>query len=181
MGNRSKKKQIREKPNKKRSWLATMPVGLCAVMIVVGFIVGVVFVAIQWHEGAIIERNEAVSVTASYAGHTKVMTGKGIYDIQFVFHDHEALNMPEIFWGDGVKSALEQLQENEKLTMLLHPNSNKIWEIRTGECVILFFEDAKCLQKNDNIAGSVVMGTLGCLFIGMGIVSLLLQWKERRR
>lgn len=179
MPKRRKKKQ---KVCTKRSWIIDIPVGVCIFFVVVGIIIGNLFVIVTWHEGALIDINEAIPVTASFDSYMIHHSPKGfLNEIGIYFSDYEKLYMDGAYFNIDVENALNDLQRGEKVDLLLHPNSGYIWEMKSDENVILSFDDAKMRTCSENIAFSVILGTVGYLCAGLGIVSLFLKIREWRR
>ena len=82
------------------------------------------------------------------------------------FSDHEKLYMDGACFNMDVESALDNLKSGDKAELLLHPNSDYIWEMKCDETVILSFEDAKTRIRSENIAFSAILGAFGYLCAG---------------
>ena len=176
------KKRKKTKVRTKRSWIVDIPIGVCIFFVVVGIIIGNVFVILTWHEGKLIDKNEAISVAATFESYTLHHSPKGsLNEVGIYFSDHVKLYMDGACFNIDVESALDNLKSGDKAELLLHPNSDYIWEMKCDETVILSFEDAKTRIRSENIAFSVILGAFGYLCAGLGVVSLLLQFKERGR
>lgn len=179
MPERRKKKQ---KARRKYSWITDIPIGVCVFFVVAGIIIGNVFVIGVWHEGKLIDKNDAIPVTAAYESYTIHTSPKGsLNEVGISFIDHEKLYMDGACFNIEVENALAALQSGEKVDLLLHPNSGYIWEMKSDESIILSFDDAKTRIRSENIAFSAILGTFGYLCAGLGIVSLLLKSRQWRR
>lgn len=177
MSEKKKKPKVRTK----RSWIVDIPISMCIYFVIAGIIIGNVFVIITWHEGKLIDKNEAISVSATFESYTLHHSPKGsLNEVGINFSDYEKLYMDGTCFDVDVESALDNLQSGDRAELLLHPNSDYIWEMKCDETVILSFEDAKTRIRSENIAFSAILGTFGYLCAGLGVVSLLLQFKERR-
>ena len=175
-------KRKKRKVRTKRSWIVDIPISVCIFFVAAGIIIGNIFVIRTWHEGKLIGKNEAISVSATFDSYTLHHSPKGsLNEVGIYFSDYEKLYMDGACFNIDVESALDTLQSGDKIELLLHPNSNYIWEMKCDKTVILSFEDAKTRIRSDNIAFSAILGTFGYLCTGLGVVSLLLQFKERRR
>lgn len=177
-----KKFKSKKKHKTKRSWLLDIPIGACVIFIVVGIILGNVFVILTWHEGKMIDKSEAISVVGVYDSYTLHHSPKGsINEIEIRFIDREKLYMDSAYWNTATRAALDGLDSGDTVSMLIHPISKYIWEMRTEEDVILNFQDAKSGVLAENLGFSIILGTFGYLSAIMATVSLILQLSERRR
>ena len=177
-----KKFKSKKKIKTKRSWLLDIPLGACVFFIVVGIVLGNVFVILTWHEGKMIDKSEAISLSGVYDSYTLHHSPKGsINEIEIRFIDREKLYMDAAYWNTAVKDALDDLDSGDTVSMLIHPISNYIWEMKTEENTILSFEDAKSGVFAENLGYSIIVGTFGYFCAIMGTVSLILQLIERKR
>ena len=176
------KKRKKSKVRTKRSWIVDIPISVCIFFVVGGIIIGNVFVIATWHDGKLIDKNEAIPVSATFESYTLHHSPKGsLNEVGIYFSDHEKLYMNGACFNIDVECALDTLQSGDKTDLLLHPNSDYIWEMKCDETVILSFEDAKTRIRSENIAFSAMFGTFGFLCAGLGVASLVLQFRERRR
>ena len=172
------KKRNKKKPmRKKRSWLIDTPVWL----FVLGLLLSTVFPYIIWHEGELIERNEAIPCSATLKSYVMLGSPRGpLNRVELRFTDHDSLDMDAAYFDADIQNKLD-LYRGETVDMLLHPNSNNIWEMKCGDTVILAFEDAKSGMLYDNIGMTVILGGFGCFVVIVMVISLCLKWKERKR
>ena len=174
----NKKKSMR----KKRSWLIDTPVWVCVILFVLGLLLCTVFPYIVWYEGELIERDEAIPCSATLESYVKRHSprGGGLNRVELRFTDHDSLDMDAAYFDADIQNKLD-LYRGETVDMLLHPNSNNIWEMKCGDTVILAFEDAKSGILYDNIGMTVILGGFGCFVVIVMVISLCLKWKERKR
>ncbi len=174
----SKKRKVK----KKRSWIIDIPISVCIFFIVIGIIIGNLFVLGSWYGwGKLIEKSETIPVAATFKSYKKYSSAKGSLDeIEIQFTDYEKIYMDGACFNVEVEEALDKLQSGDKMDLLLHPNSGDVWEIKSEETVILSFEDARTRMRSENIVFSV-LGTIGYLCVAMGTVSLILQLIVRRK
>ena len=172
----------KKKIKTKRFWLLDIPISACVFFIVVGIILGNVFVILTWHEGKIINKSDAVSVVGVYDSYTLHHSPKGyLNEIEIRFIDREKLYMDSAYWNTTVQDALDDLDSGDTVNMLIHPILEDIWEMKTEENTILSFEDAKSGVLAENLGFSIILGTFGYFCAIMGAVSLILQLVERKR
>ncbi|MBE6789353.1 MAG: hypothetical protein E7539_06800 [Ruminococcaceae bacterium] len=174
----NKKKRRRTKI----SWIADIPVGVCIFFIIIGIIIGNVFVIGTWHWGKLIDKSEAIPITATFESY-KMRFGKSgsVNEIEIYFRDKQKLCIDGACIDIDVETALENTKQGDRVDLLLHPNSEYIWEMKTKEAVILSFADAKSRMRSENIGFSVILGATGYLCAIMGAISLLIQAVRRRK
>lgn len=176
------KKKRKKKIKTKRSWIVDIPIGACIFFIIVGIVLCTVFIFITWNEGRLIDKSEAISVSATFDSYTMHHSPKGsLNEIEIRFKDREQLYMDSAYFSATIEDSLDQLDSGEQLHMLLHPSSEYIWEIKTERDTILYFEEAKEGVLVENLGFSIVLGTFGGLCAIMGTTSLILQLVERKR
>lgn len=171
--------------NKKRfrtkwSWIIGIPISACIFFIVFGLLIGNVFVIGTWYWGCVIDENEAISVSTSFDSYEVRYRKAAVSEICVTFRDHEALFIDGACVTSEIENVLDTLKGGDKVDLLLHPNSNDIWQMKRGEDTILSFEDSKNQMLYDNIGFSVI-GSFGYFCAALGIVSLVLQRKERKK
>ena len=177
-----KRKKNPQKVRAKRSWIIDVPIFVCIVFLIMGLLIGNVFVFIIWHEGKLVDKEETISVTASFDSYTILTSPKGsLNEVRIEFRDREALYVDGACFDGAVGRALNSLQSGETVELLLHPISNYVWEMTGGEGVILSFDDAKMRTRSENVSMSVLLGSFGYFCIGFSGVSLLLKARERRK
>ena len=175
-------KKKKRKNKVKRSWILDVPIGVCALFIIMGIVLGVVLVSITWREGKLIDKSEAISECGIYESYIKHHSAKGsLNEIEIRFCDRESLYMNAAYWDTDIEASFDKLDSGERLYMLVHPISEYIWEIETETETLLRFDDAKHGTYVENIEFSIILGTFGCITLVMGAVSLILQLLERRR
>lgn len=175
---KKKKKHIRIK----KSWITDVPIGVCIYFIMIGIALGNVFVIGTWHWGKPIERDEAICVSCTFKSFD-FHYGRygGVSEVSIEFTDHDTLYIDGAVFSADMEESLEKLTDGEVVDMLIHPNSEYVWEMKVGSDIILSFDDAKNGMVLENIAFSVVLGTF-CYFCAvLGIVSLLVRYVEYRR
>ena len=185
MGNKSKaqKPGYKTRTSKKRSWIVDIPIWCCIYFIVIGMVLGYVFINVTWRERALIEQSEAIPVTATYDSHivrTSARSGS-VSEVEVRFDDFEKCYIPGACVWEENETALKTLQSGEKVQLLLHPNSGDIWEMKREGNTILSFSDARQRMRTDNIGLTVLGGIVGYLIAITGAVSLILQWREHRK
>lgn len=159
------------------------PVAIAIMLIVVGVIMGTIFVFGTKYWGKEIQRKDAVAVSAEYESY-KLNYGfmrkrRELNQIVLNFNGYNTLYIDGACASEEVLEEIKTLSKGAKLDMLVHPNSDTVWELKHHGNTILSFENAK---KN------ITMENKGFIFLGMfmyfcalyGFVSLLMRWVEAR-
>ena len=163
------------------SWFTNIPIGVCIFFIVIGLLLGNVFVIVTWHEGKLIDRSEALPITSTFRSYTTHTSPKGsLNEIEIFFYDRESVCMRGACIKADVIESLEKLQSGDKVDLLLHPISNYVWQMQSEEETILSFETSRRQILTENIAFSGI-GVFCYLLAIMGAISLFVQWKECRK
>ena len=175
-------KKNKKRIKTKRSWIVDIPIGACLFFIIIGIILSTVFVFVTWHEGRLIDKSEAVPVSATFDSYIMHHSARGsLNEIEICFKDRKSLYMDSAYFNSTVQDSLDQLDSGEQLDMLLHPISEYIWEIKTDRDTILHFEDAKEGVLVENLGFSIILGSFSCFCSVMGTISLVLQLVEKKR
>ncbi len=175
------KKGNRKTVKSKRSIFADMPLGMSIAFIILGLIIAVVFNLDSMYFNRMIEREDAIAATGSFESYEYLYSpkGGGVSEVRIYFSDREELYLDS--YRVEMDEKLEALERGEKLDMMLHPNSEYIWEISSEDGVIIAFDDIKSIARTDNILFSVILGGFGLFYAVMGIVSLLVKCRKYKK
>ena len=169
MGKRRKKQEI--------------SIGTAVMLLVFGLILGSIFVFGSQYWGEPIQREDAIEISATYEAY-EINPGKirkhHIKQIEITLADHSSVYIDGACVSEKVKDELKALPEGEKVDMLVHPNSDTVWELKHGNKTILSFEESQKDIKNENI-GFIILGIFMyfCAVIGFG--SLLMRGVKARK
>ena len=157
-----------------------MPVGYAVVLLVIGLSLGTVFTFGVQYWGEPIERGDAVSVSASFESY-RIIHGRwsSINEIVLRFEDREQLSIDGACVSEAVLDGVEALREGALLDMLVHPNSDTVWELKHGGEVILLFEKSQKSIRAEN-TGFAFLGVFEYFCAAMGLGSLLMRLKKRK-
>lgn len=100
--------------------------------------------------------------------------------VELRFTDWEKLFIDGAVYQVGFEDALERLNIGDTMELLIHPNSDDIWQITCAEEKILTFSDAKERMRSDNIFFTV-LGVSGYAMALLGAVSILVRWHKKRK
>lgn len=162
-----------------------LPIGVAIFFIVVGLILGTVFTAGMLYWGSPIEREDAINVSATYDSY-RIIHGRShssTSEIRIFLNECDSLCIDGACVSEEVINGVKAIPKGARLDMLVHPNSDTIWELKNGDKTILSFEESQKDIKGENI-GFGIFGMLmyACAVFGGG--SLLMRWtraKKRKR
>lgn len=167
---------------KRRRSQDPMPVGVAIFFVVVGLIIGTVFIFGNRYWAKPIQKTDAIQTSARYEGyeiHRKWNT-PNIKEIKIILTDKSAVYIDGACVSDEVKKAIVDLPEGATVNMLVHPNSDTVWELKHGGRIILPFEEAQKDIKNENI-GFTCLGVFMYFCAAYGGGSLLMRYIRARK
>lgn len=170
----------------RRQVLSAYSVKMPAIFAAICFFIGTVFAFGMWYWGETINKSEAISDTAIFESY-KIDRGNvlqngpysSIKTIEINFSDREKSFIDGASASRDVLDALEDLRQGETVRLLIHPNSNTIVEMKSGNKTVLDFDDSMGDLRLENIGFSV----LGVFMYGIAvccIVSVVRLIKERK-
>lgn len=157
-----------------------IPVSFCIFLIIAGILVGSAFFVDTMYLKKPIDREEAIPTSGIYDTY-ELYYGKtgAVNDVCIFFVDGDKCYINAASLNIQVEETLDTLVRGDEVEMLLHPNSNDIWELKRGQTMILDFDDAARQMRGDNI-GFNFLGTFCMTWVLIGVISLLLQFGRRK-
>ena len=174
-------KKAYKKKNKrvrKRNVFADIPVWMSIVFILFGVVLGSIFAYDCLYLGKIIDREDAIVARGTFDSYEYSYSPKSgaVSEVQINFIDRETLYLDA--YHTEMDEKLERLEPGEQLDLLLHPNSEYIWEMTTEDDVVLSFDDAKSrTQLEKSFFGVILVGFCFVCTL-MGVVSLCVKCRE---
>lgn len=160
-----------------------MTFGTAVMLLVVGLILGSIFVFGSQYWGEPIQREDAIEVSAIYEAY-EINPGKirkhHIKQIEITLTDHSSVYIDGACVSEDVKDGIKTLPEGAKVDMLVHPNSDTVWELKHGDKTILSFEESQKDIKNENI-GFIILGIFMYFCAAIGLSSLLMRGIRTRK
>ena len=167
----------------KRRKKQEMTFGTAVMLLVVGLILGSIFIFGSQYWGEPIQREDAVEISATYETY-EINPGKirkhHIKQIEITLTDHASVYIDGACVSEDVKDEIKALTEGAKLDMLVHPNSDTVWELKHGDKTILSFEESQKDIKNENV-GFIILGMFMYFCAAIGLGSLLIKWRGARK
>ncbi len=170
----------KHKIKKKHKTKDPLPIGVAIFFIIVGLCLGTVFTFGVQYWGSPLEREDAVEVSAIYEK-CWVQYSKGhVSRIVLYWNEGENFDIDGACVDDKMIERVKDLPKGAKLDMLVHPNSDTVWELRYGDEIILSFEESQKDIKGENI-GFGILGLILYAVAAFGIGSLLARALEARK
>lgn len=176
-----KKKKNKQPKSKKKEKIADIPLWMCIVFIVLGGVLGSIFTYNCLYLNQIIDREEAIVATGRFDSY-EFSYGKGgaVSEVRIDFIDRGELYIDTAYHVE-MDEKLEVSEKGEQLNMLLHPNSEAIWELTTEKSVILSFDDAKSRTQFENGFFMFFLVGLCLICISLGVIALLAKYFEYKK
>ena len=156
-----------------------MPIGAAVFFIIVGMVMGTVFTLGMQYWNEPIQREDARVIVATYDSYYRNESPRHHRGIVVRFTDCDSMNIDSACLRQDVVDSIQELSSGDRVELLVHPNSDTIWEMKSDTNTILPFELAQERLKCENIA----FGILGILLYALavsGVVSLLFRWRRAK-
>ncbi|MBQ8849543.1 MAG: hypothetical protein IJ011_04310 [Clostridia bacterium] len=161
--------------------LADIPIVACVFFTVAGILLGNVMVIGTWHWGKLIKREEATSVSATFESYYMSYGRYGSVSCVYIdFSDYDRLAIDGACCDAETEYLMNGLERGDRLEMLIHPNSGDIWELKSGNVVLLSFENSVSRMQFENV-GFTAIGAFMYFVALIGIVSLIIQYRDHRK
>lgn len=167
----------------KRRKKQEITLGTAVMLLVVGLILGSIFIFGSQYWGEPIQREDAIEISAIYEAY-EINPGKirkhHIKQIEIILTDHSSVYIDGACVSEDVKDGIKALPQGAKLDMLVHPNSDTVWELKHGDKTILSFEESQKDIKNENV-GFIILGIFMYFCAAIGLSSLLMRGIRTRK
>lgn len=149
-------------------------------LLVAGLILGTVFTVGMHDWNAPVSREEATYTTAVYQScrESRNRYRSSIREMIIRFEDHEQLYIDGACIDETLQDRLHGLAPGTELTLLVHPDSDTILELRVGNFVWLAFRDAEKALKRET-TGFLALGLLCYAGAAYGLAWLLIRKRDR--
>jgi len=184
MKKKKKKQHKNNQKTRKKERIADIPLWMCIVFIVLGSVLGSIFTYNCLYFNQIIDCEEAIVATGRFDSY-EFSYGKGgaVSEVRINFIDRGELYIDTAYHVE-MDEKLEDLEKGDQLNMLLHPNSEAIWELTAEKSVILSFDDAKSRTQFENGFFMFFLVGLCLICFLLGVIALLakyFEYKKKRR
>lgn len=147
--------------------------------LLLALLMGTVFTAGMGRWNQTVERAQCKRTEGVYQSY-KVLSGKGSHStrgIELYFDDREKLTIDGCCVSDRLAQALDALPRGTQLEMQLHPHSDSVMEIRTGEKMVLPFDEAqrRLAEESKGFFGLGMFCYACSVYMG---VRLIIDWKK---
>ena len=146
-------------------------------LLAAGLIMGTIFTFGMRYWNAPVTREEAVHTTAVYSSCATPQEQGRVKEIILRFGDHEQLYIDGACIDDELLESIATLDPGTVLSMTVHPNSDKILELRTDSLVLLGFQ-ATSEKLTGEATGFMGLGLFCYALSVWGLAGLLFSKKK---
>ena len=150
--------------------------------LIVGLLMGTVFTFGMSHWNENVPREACKYVETEFLDYHENRSRHSTREIIIACSDGERYSIDSVSINEELKNAVKNLSEGEKITLLIHPNQDKILELSDGDGLILEFEDTITkLGKEKNAFG--ILGGFMYLLALVGLYHIAAQkiFKKKKR
>ena len=138
---------------KKRKKKSEIPNSKAILLLILGIIMGSVFIFVYNYFNGNVDREDAESVTVTYESYEEKVHrsryGRDYYAV-LSFSDYKDLDISQLCYNDEVEEKLEALPKGAILNVIHHPRSDDIMELRHyGNCILSFDEVSERIHKEN--------------------------------
>ena len=164
----------------KNKILKGVPTSAAVSLLLMGIILAVVFNLDPLYFNSLIEREEAVEAKGVFESYEFLYSGKtdSVTEVRICFSDRDELYLNNYNFDMDEKLAL--LRRGDEVQLLLHPNSDCIWEISTNGNVLVEFDEVRRIATVDNVLSSAILGGFGLFCAAIGAVALIVRLLDKR-
>ena len=143
-------------------------------LVIAGLFIGTVFTFGMRYWNAPVAREEAVAVTAVLSSSLESRDDGDVKEILLRFEDHQQLHIDGACITDELRSRVSAITPGTTLSLLVHPNSSTVMELRVGEETLMEFEYAaeKLTREADMF---MWLGIFLYAMAAWGLASLILR------
>jgi len=155
------------------------PVGTAVLFIIVGLLLGSIFSFGTKYWNAPIEREDALYVDATFE-EIKIRGRNGRRGAVIRFLDHDQLSIDSSCISSDLISDLNNLQRGDRVTLLVHPNSNTILEMKSGGKLLMRFDDSVDMLDSTGYL-FVIIGIFMYFCAAFGAGTLIMRYIKARK
>lgn len=164
---------------KKRKNYEPMPVNTAVLFIIVGLLLGSIFSFGTKYWNAPIEREDALYVEATFE-EIKIRGRNGRRGAVIRFVDHDHLSIDSSCLSNDLINDLKNLQRGDRVTLLVHPNSSTILEMKTGGQILMRFDySMEMLGSTEYLF--VIIGIFMYFCAAFGAGTLIMRYIKARK
>ena len=158
-----------------------MPLWLAITLLVVGVFTGSIFTFGMQHWNAKVSREECIRVETAFVSYDP-MYGRhaSVKEVAIYCSNNERYDIDGVSVNTTLLEKLATFSGQEKLTLLIHPNSNTILEMSAGHSTLLHFDET-VKKLGSEATGFLFIGLFLYFAAGLSLYHILLHCKRRRK
>ena len=157
-----------KKIKKKQTTVKTLPLSQAIFLLLIGFVLGPIFtIANSWALNVVSE-DECIPVETQFSECRAIHRKFRVKGFDIDCSDGNTYEIDFYDLTDEIENKIPLLQEGEELSLLVHPNTNRILELTIGEDTLITFEGAQKILKIDRyFTIGVIILFCFCAFTGL--------------
>lgn len=160
--------------------LNASPETMKILILIIGLVLGCVFTFGMSFWNAEIVAGDALRIEATYDSYTVEYQHGKKQQIFVYFQDNEMLTIDSICINDTLEKALSDLPKGAKCILAVHPDSDTILDMKSGNDIILEFDETQeKLQQEKNVF--FIIGILMYLSAMAAGISLVIRHRKKAR
>ena len=157
-----------------------MPLWFAIGLLIAGLFIGSIFTFGMQHWNAKVSREECTRVETAFVSYDMIYGRRtSIKEIEIYCSDNERYTIDGVSVNTALREKLVTLSGKEKLTLLIHPNSNTILELSTEHGTLLHFDET--VEKLSGEATAFLfLGLFMYFAAGLSLYHIVLHCKQKR-
>ena len=146
-------------------------------LLIAGVIMGTVFTFGMQYWHAPITQEEAIRSTAIYASYKEQIERGRVTEITLHFEDHEQMYIDGVCVSEDLRDSIHSLTPGTQLSLMAHPNSNTIMDLKAENHVLLDFNTTS-EKLTGEATGFMGLGFFCYALSALGLTGLLFRKKR---
>lgn len=146
-------------------------------LLIIGLILGSIFTFGMKYWNAPISKEEALQIQPTFDSYVEQKSKGDVQEILVRFTDYEQLSIDGSCISSALMEKLSSIAPGTKLSLLVHPNSSTILDMRVGDDRLLSF-DQTTQKLSDEASGFFFLGLFCYAGAIRGLVGLLAKRKK---
>jgi hypothetical protein len=147
-------------------------------VLIIGLILGTVFVFGCSYWNSEVSRTECIQSNPIYESHKLNYRRARLQEIIIYFSNEEIMTIDGVSIDDELIEEIEKLDEQSKIIILYHPNSNTVMEMVVNGKELLDFDTTMTKMVNER-NGFIFIGCVMYLFVFLSVIELIKIRKKK--
>lgn len=158
-----------------------MPLSLAIPLLIFGLLLGNVFTFGMQYWNQSVEKDACTTIETQFLAYDEICgKHRQVKEIAVDCLNGERYFIDGVSINEKLENALIELQAYDEITLLIHPHSNTVVEMRTEDTVLLEFEDTIEKLGNER-TGFLFLGIFSYVLALIGLYYIILYKAEKNR